>query len=135
MPTRTDKFDLRALLETSRLLSSSLEIDFVLGNLLLTAMSKLFVTRGVVLLDDPLAGAHRVEAVKGVRGLARDAHLRLDEVPDAVVQGEAVPAPLREHGIALLLPIAYHERALGLVGLGPKATGGAPACRCMATGR
>jgi sigma-B regulation protein RsbU (phosphoserine phosphatase) len=122
--TQTDKFDLRALLETSRLLSSSLEIDFVLGNLLLTAMSKLFVTRGVVLLDDPLAGAHRVEAVKGITGLQRNAHLALDAVPDAIVQGEAIPAPLREHGIALLLPIAYHERAIGLVGLGKKAVGG-----------
>ena len=123
-PARTDKFDLRALLETSRLLSSSLEIDFVLGNLLLTAMSKLFVTRGVVVLDDPLAGAHRVEAVKGMPALGRGDHVRLDTVPDAVVQDEAVPEALRERGIALLLPIAYHERAIGLVGLGPKATGG-----------
>lgn len=124
MPTRTDKFDLRALLETSRLLSSSLEIDFVLSNLLLTAMSKLFVTRGVVLLDDPLAGAHRVEAVKGISGLQRDGHVSVGEVPETIVQGEAVPPTLREHGIALLLPIAYHERAIGLVGLGKKATGG-----------
>ena len=124
MPTRTDKFDLRALLETSRLLSSSLEIDFVLSNLLLTAMSKLFVTRGVVLLDDPLAGAHRVEAVKGITGLSRNSHVNVGGVPETIVQGDAVPAPLRERGIALLLPIAYHERAIGLVGLGPKATGG-----------
>lgn len=124
MPTRTDKFDLRALLETSRLLSSSLEIDFVLSNLLLTAMSKLFVTRGVVLLDDPLAGAHRVEAVKGISGLQRNARVALGTVPETIVQGEAVPSRLREHGIALLLPIAYHDRAIGLVGLGKKATGG-----------
>jgi sigma-B regulation protein RsbU (phosphoserine phosphatase) len=123
-PTRSEKFDLRALLETSRLLSSSLEIDFVLGNLLLTAMSKLFVTRGVVLLDDPLAGAHRVEAVKGIPSLAREALVRLDAVPETIVHGEAVPEALRERGIALLLPVAYHERAIGLVGLGPKAVGG-----------
>lgn len=122
---RTERFDLRALLETSRLLSSSLEIDFVLGNLLLTAMSKLFVTRGVVLLDDPLAGAHRVEAVKGVRALERGAHVRLESVPEHVVEDEAVPEALRAHGVALLLPLAYHERPIGLVGLGPKAGGGA----------
>ena len=122
--TQTQKFDLRALLETSRLLSSSLEIDFVLGNLLLTAMSKLFVTRGVVLLDDPLAGAHRVEAVKGISALRREALLHLGPVPEAVATGEGVPPLLRERGIALLLPITYHERMIGLVGLGPKATGG-----------
>lgn len=121
---RTDRFDLRALLETSRLLSSSLEIDFVLDNLLLTAMSKLFVTRGVVVLDDPLVGAHRVESVKGIRSLARGEHVRLEPVPETVVKGEAVPEALREKGIALMLPIAYHERQIGLIGLGPKATGG-----------
>ena len=121
---RTDRFDLRALLETSRLLSSSLEIDFVLDNLLLTAMSKLFVTRGLVLLDDPLAGAHRVESVKGIRSVERDAHLRLETAPEALVRGEAVPEALRAHGVVLVLPIAYHERSIGLVGLGPKAVGG-----------
>ncbi|MEM1042302.1 MAG: SpoIIE family protein phosphatase [Bacteroidota bacterium] len=122
---RTQKFDLRALLETSRLLSSSLEIDFVLGNLLLTAMSKLFVTRGVVLLDDPLAGAHRVETVKGIPALAPDTLLQLGAPPRAVVQGDDVPALLRERGVVLLLPVTYHDRAIGLVGLGAKATGGA----------
>ncbi len=121
---RTQKFDLRALLETSRLLSSSLEIDFVLGNLLLTAMSKLFVTRGVVLLDDPLAGAYRVEAVKGLPALKPDTFLQLGAAPEAVVQGDDVPALLREHGVILLLPVTYHDRAIGIVGLGSKATGG-----------
>ncbi len=47
---RTQRFDLRALFETSQLLSSSLDLEFVLSNLLLTAMSKLLVTRGAALL-------------------------------------------------------------------------------------
>ena len=123
-PQTTDRFDLRALLDTSRLLASSLELDFVLGNLLLTAMSKLLVTRGVVLLDDPLLGAYRVEAAKGMAKLKRGDHLRVDPVPEAPVEGAAVPETLKERGVVLLLPIRYHERTIGLVGLGPKATGG-----------
>jgi sigma-B regulation protein RsbU (phosphoserine phosphatase) len=51
---RTERFDLRALYETSRILSSSLELEFVLNNLLLTAMSKLLVTKGAAFLFDPL---------------------------------------------------------------------------------
>lgn len=125
VPHRSDRFDLRALLDTSRLLASSLEVDFVLGSLLLSAMSKLLVTRGVVLLDDPLAAGWRVEAVKGrfpAGGLAAGDHVRF-EAPPEIVQGDALPEPLRQRGLALLLPITYHERLIGFVALGPKATG------------
>jgi phosphoserine phosphatase RsbU/P len=120
----TDRFDLRSLLETSRLLSSSLEVDFVLNSLLLSAMSKLLALRGAVLLADPLAGGFRVEALKGrfPGGLARGDVLAV-EAPEEPVEGEAIPEALRGLGVALLLPICYHDRAIGLVGLGPKATG------------
>lgn len=121
---QTSRFDLRALLETSRLLASSLELDFVLGNLLLVAMSKLFVTRGAVLLEDPLAGGFRVEAVKGVRTLRRGDVLALARVPERPLEGVGVPEALAAHGVALLLPIAYHERVIGLLALGAKPTGG-----------
>ncbi len=33
-PRKTDRFDLRAIFETSQLLSSSLDLEFVLSNLL-----------------------------------------------------------------------------------------------------
>jgi phosphoserine phosphatase RsbU/P len=122
---RTDRFDLRSLLETSRLLASSLEVDFVLGSLLLSAMSKVMATRGIVMLDDPLAGGFRVEAVKGrLKGgaLARGDVLPLSGPCQPLLDG-IVPGPLRDRGIALLLPITYHDRLIGLLGLGPKATG------------
>jgi phosphoserine phosphatase RsbU/P len=121
---RTERFDLRALLETSRLLASSLEVDFVLGSLLLTTMSKLMVTRGVIFLDDPLAGGLRVQAVKGrfpAGGLEQGTLARF-HVPDGIVEGEEMPAELRAHGMALLLPVTYHDRKIGVVALGPKAT-------------
>ena len=59
---RTDRFDLRALYETSRILSSSLDLEFVLNNLLLTAMSKLLVMRGAAFLYDPLLRRYRTAA-------------------------------------------------------------------------
>jgi len=120
----SDRFDLRSLLETSRLLASSLDVDFVLGSLLLSSMSKVMAPRGVVLLADPLAGGFRVEAVKGrfAGALARGDVLPLAE-PSGPTEGDAVPEPLRGLGVHLLLPISYHDRLIGLVGLGPKATG------------
>ena len=47
--SRTDRLDLRAVYETSGFLTSR-DLDFVLNNLLLVAMSKMLTTRGALLL-------------------------------------------------------------------------------------
>ncbi|MBO6575332.1 MAG: SpoIIE family protein phosphatase [Rhodothermales bacterium] len=121
---RTERFDLRALYETSRILNSSLELEFVLNNLLLTAMSKLLVTRGAAFLYDQIEGAYRVAAVKGIRGLKAGEYLDLPGLsPGALAQGEAVPATLADRGIDLAVSVAYGDRVLGLLALGPKALG------------
>ena len=62
---RTERFDLGALRETSLLLSSSLDPSFIFGNLLLTVMSKLLVTRGAVLT--PESDGWHVAAQRGLR--------------------------------------------------------------------
>src|SRR5690554_1747522 len=95
--TRSERFDLRALFETSQLLSRSLDLDFVLGSLLLTVMSKLLTTRGVVLMNDPLEDGYRVSSVKGVRDLKEGEVLKVPDVPkDTLLLDESVPAPLRK---------------------------------------
>ena len=121
---RAQRYDLRSLYETSRLLSSSIDLDFVLSNMLLTAMSKLLVMRGAALLYDPLEGAYRAAVVKGVSALSKGALIRLDDYSgDAMLQGESVPKSLFEKGLRLTLPVGYGHRRVGLIGLGPKATG------------
>ncbi|ARA93285.1 protein serine phosphatase [Rhodothermaceae bacterium RA] len=120
---RTERFDLRALYETSRLLSASLDLEFVLNNLLLTAMSKLLVTRGLVLLHDPPETAYRVATVKGLPRLKPGARLALDlAAGEHPMQGDEVPLPLQEMNIRLVIPIATAQRHIGVIGLGPKAT-------------
>ncbi len=121
---RTERFDLRALYETSRLLSSSLDLEFVLNNLLLTAMSKLLVTRGAALLFDPLEDAYRTAAVKGLTGLQPGDLVRAGEVPtDRLLRDGEVPETLTRHRVELVLPVAFGHRRIGLIGLGKKATG------------
>lgn len=115
---RHERFDLRALYDTSRLLSSSLDQDFVLDSLLLTAMSKLLVTRGLILLHDPVLGAHRVAACKGVSGVTREDLIRVTPL-----DGDTLPVALSEHRMAIALPITFGSRDLGMVALGEKATG------------
>ncbi len=124
-PTRpTDRFDLRALYETSRLLSTSLDLEFVLNNLLLTAMSKLLISRGAALRYDALAGRYEVVTTKGIAGLCKGEGIDLGGVVDEALYDEAaLPAPLAAHRFALVLPIAYNHRHIGLIGLGQKMTG------------
>jgi phosphoserine phosphatase RsbU/P len=113
---RTDRYDLQALYETSRLLSASLDLHFVLGNLLLTAMSKMLVTRGVVLIFDPVEDGYRVAGVKGVRSLSEG-----DVIPLALEGADAV-TELSVHGIEFVMPIVSGHRRLGFLALGSKAT-------------
>ena len=121
---RTQRFDLRALYETSQLLSSSLDLEFVLSNLLLTAMSKLLVTRGAALLFDPLEDAYRAAAVKGLAGVQKGDLVHVSNIPtDMMLRGDEVPDVLAQMRIQLVLPVAFGHRKIGLIGLGKKATG------------
>ncbi len=121
--TRTERFDLRALYETSQLLSRSLDLDFVLNSLLLTSMSKLFTTRGIVLMQDQLSEGFRVAAVKGVKGVAANDVLQLDKHPgDDIMLDDAVPVRLRELDLVLAVPISFGKRSIGVLAIGPKAT-------------
>jgi len=121
---RTERFDLRALYETSQLLSSSLDLEFVLNNLLLTAMSKMLVGRGAAFLYDPVENAYRAAAVKGLNGLQGGDLVRVGEVPtNGMLREDDVPEPLARLRIRLILPVAFGHRRIGLIGLGKKMTG------------
>lgn len=121
---KTDRFDLRAIYETSQLLSSSLDLEFVLSNLLRTAMGKLLVTKGATLLYDPVKSLYTVPAVKGIGGLSKGAEMSLEGVDlEHTMRGDKVPSPLRKLGIELVFPVAFGHREIGLIGLGSKFTG------------
>ena len=122
-PRRTDRFDLRAIFETSQLLSSSLDLEFVLSNLLRTAMGKLLVTKGTALLFNPLRSAYNVASVMGISGLSKDDELVLGQLDlEHTMHDESVPEALKELGIKLVFPVAFGHREIGLIGLGAKFT-------------
>lgn len=59
------RFELRTLLETSRLLIESQDMDFVLNNLLLITMGKLLVTKGMIIIHQPADDTYLVSKSKG----------------------------------------------------------------------
>jgi len=62
---RHSRFELKTLLETSRMLIESHDMDFVMNNLLLIAMGKLMVPRGMILLYQPGSNNYLVTKAKG----------------------------------------------------------------------
>lgn len=59
------RFELRTLLETSRMLIESQDMDFVLNNLLLITMGKLMVTKGMIIIYQPGEDNYLVSKSKG----------------------------------------------------------------------
>lgn len=59
------RFELKTLLETSRLLIESRETDFVLNNLLLITMGKMLVPRGAILIQVPGKSEYIITKIKG----------------------------------------------------------------------
>ncbi len=118
------RLDLRTLFETSQVLNASLDLNVVLGNLLLVAMSKLLVTRAVVLLHDAVQDVHRVAATKGLSDLEPGSHLSFDSgSARQILRDEDVPEVLRRHKVVLQIPVAWRDRHLGVVGFGRKMSG------------
>ena len=123
-PLRSERFDLRALYETSRLLSTSLDLTFVLNSLLLTVMSKLLTTRSVVLMRDPIKNEYRVAAARNVKTLEQGDALEAADMPeDAVLTGDETPEALRRHGLELAAPVRFGDREIGVLAAGRKVTG------------
>lgn len=117
-----ERSDLKSVFEASELLNASLDLGFILGNLLLVAMSRLLVGRGIVLLSDgDDAGQFHVAAAKGPAGVKLGDVFTLAAPADVAVGG-AIPQPLQERGFVLLLPIKHQRKVVGLVGLGVKAS-------------
>jgi phosphoserine phosphatase RsbU/P len=123
--------DAAALLELSTLLNSSLDLHFILGNISLTALGKLMVSRCVILVS---AGKWRYR-IRIAKGLAvdtdREFQLSADwrtPFPAADIATNS-DAYIREfhafcvsHGIAFLAPIVLNDRMVGVIGLGRRMT-------------
>ena len=123
---QAQRYDLQALFQTSQLLSSSLELYSVFSNLLLTAMGKLLVSRGIALLYHSDTLQWRVIVVKGMSSTEEGYDLEFPPLKSsALIAGEELPAVLQSLGIHLLLPVRDDQRDIGAILLGRKITGAA----------
>lgn len=75
---RHSRFELKTLLETSRMLIESQDMDFVINNLLLITMGKLMVSRGMILIYQPGSENYLVSKSKGRNTPEEGAQLSFD---------------------------------------------------------
>ena len=98
---------LEALLESAKLLSSSLELDDLLAHLLRTVMGRLLVSKAAIAVD--LNGSLRVALARGLPGLAAG-DLFTEEI------GRAAK-------LERFFPITHTDQAIGMLALGRSAQG------------
>ena len=126
---RQSRFELRTLLETSRLLIESQDPDFVLNNLLLITMGKLLVPKGMILIHRPGDESYFVSKSKGrnwqAEGSSISADFDLDTLDMSVLRGPDFAEVFETLGIeteSTLFNLKTSNHHLGFLCLGPKGT-------------
>ena len=125
--------DSAALLELSNVLNASTDLDFILGNVLLSCMGKLLVSRGVVLIG---TGEHEY-TLRTAKGISSDDLQRGFFLPVAWERMQTVASLMESENedirgfahcasrcaIELVIPMQLDNRMVGILGLGSKSTG------------
>lgn len=125
---RHSRFELKTILETSRLLIESQDMDFVLNNLLLIIMGKLMVTRAMVMIYQPGSDNYIVSKSKGRNCPREDQHLEFD-VDDEIKQQSIIrcaedefdiPDVLENQQQCTFFNLRTSNDHIGFLCLGPK---------------
>ena len=123
------RFQLKAVLETSKMLVESRESDFVQNNLLLVVMGKLMVTKAAILLTEPGSSAYHIKTLKGGVKFNKGDQIEFPSNPELEehsyfygkdVKG-SLPALISNMDESLFFNLRTSDHHLGYLFLGPKA--------------
>lgn len=125
---RHSRFELKTLLETSRLLIESKDTGFVLNNLLLITMGKLMVTKGIILIHQPGDDSYLVSKAKGrgcpeegaILNLDWDESVRQKSVIQCGVDDIPMPEVIRGGEACTFFNLRTSNNHLGFLCLGKK---------------
>lgn len=118
------RFELATLFEFSRVINSSLDLDFILGHVLLTCMGKIMCTRGIVALREE-DNRYRIQTVKGLPTESVGREVRVEKIPRRFLELDTLRrsshpwmAYFLDSGIKIVIPLTSQDRCLGFVGFG-----------------
>ncbi len=124
---RHSRFELRTLLETSRLLIESQDPDFVLNNLLLITMGKLLVTKGMILIFKPGENVYYASRSKGRGWIAEGEEIKVaftdEHLETSALVGNEHEELFQQIGIekeSVLFNLKTSNHHIGFLCLGPK---------------
>ena len=119
-------FELQPLVEFTRTINSSFDLDFILNNVLYTLMGKLRFTRGLIMLREN-GTTYRAAKVKGVQGIQENEHMEISaegEMKISIDSNDQEQFPwltrLQNCGITHILDLTVRNNLIGVVCLGKR---------------
>ncbi|MHB8581461.1 MAG: SpoIIE family protein phosphatase [Ignavibacteriaceae bacterium] len=111
------KRNLTALIEFSRIINSSLDLDFILNNILLTCLGKFFATKGLIALK-----INGIIIPKSFKGLSAEVVNKFPKLKggDDIFEDKMFQKYLTENHIVNVEKISSSQECLGIVCLGEK---------------
>ena len=119
-------FEHAALFEFSKVINSSLDLDFILSHILLTIMGKILSTKGMAVLAHG-KGTFRVDMVKGFTRDIAGTQISMKTIPRNLFYVNKVNASrspwikfFKRLEVSILLPMYIAETPIGMLGFGER---------------
>jgi len=115
------QLELNSLIEFSQLINSNLNLDFILGNILLSIMGKMLITKGMFLVN--VNDKYLVKSIKGLPKELLNKQIIFDSPKIPYFQLNDIESGneyFREYGINFFFKIYFSNKLLGILGLGKK---------------
>ena len=112
------KRNLTALVEFSRIINSSLDLNFILNNILLTCMGKFFATRGLIALKEN--GVLKLKVSKGISGELADKFPSITSSNGSFKDNSLFNEYIDEAKFSAIEKINSSDECVGLICLGEK---------------
>lgn len=131
MQTRREidkQLELDSLIEFSQLINSKLELDFILGNLLLNIMGKMLISKGMFLLHKE-GNKYIIANVKGVASLAKGDEVSVEVPKSPIFTSDDIKEKnnfLVSNEFVAFYKVFFANKYLGVLCLGNKANNSFP---------
>lgn len=118
--------ELNSLIEFSQLINSNLELEFILGNILLSIMGRMLITKGMVLIktnSGKTKDSFKISSAKGISGTEINKIIECSFPGDPVFKIEDINEPhavLKENNFSIFFKIYFFNKLLGILCLGKK---------------